>query len=118
MHRWPAGAAWQPARPQQSSVPQFQLSAKSIALLTSISLHRPPCQVAELKAAVSGALSRFTSGEISADQLTAFLSAMGVELRCRWVAGAVLIIYALRAPVCSPVCFVTRGMELAALGAR
>lgn len=40
-------------------------------------------QVAELKAAVSGALSRFTSGEISADQLTAFLSAMGVELRCR-----------------------------------
>ncbi|KAL4437448.1 hypothetical protein ABPG75_004587 [Micractinium tetrahymenae] len=40
-------------------------------------------QVAELKAAVSGALSRFACGEISADQLVAFLSQMGVELRGR-----------------------------------
>ncbi|KAL4855112.1 hypothetical protein ACK3TF_004334 [Chlorella vulgaris] len=40
-------------------------------------------QVAELKSAVSGALGRFTSGDISADQLMAYLGAMGVELRCR-----------------------------------
>ena len=32
---------------------------------------------------MSGALGRFTQGEIDADQLVAFLSAMGVELRGR-----------------------------------
>lgn len=47
-------------------------------------------QVAELKAAVSGALSRFAGGEISADQLVAFLAQMGVELRGRWGPGPVL----------------------------
>jgi chromosome segregation ATPase len=46
-------------------------------------------QVAELKSSVSGALQRFTSGDISADQLLAFLGAMGVELRCRWACGRV-----------------------------
>jgi hypothetical protein len=45
--------------------------------------------VAELKSAVSGALGRFTSGDISADQLMAYLGAMGVELRCRWVGWVV-----------------------------
>ncbi|KAL4421906.1 hypothetical protein ABPG77_005190 [Micractinium sp. CCAP 211/92] len=40
-------------------------------------------QLAELKATVSGALSRFACGEISADQLVAFLAQMGVELRGR-----------------------------------
>jgi hypothetical protein len=49
----------------------------------------PPPQVAELKSSVSGALQRFTSGDISADQLLAFLGAMGVELRCRWACGRV-----------------------------
>jgi hypothetical protein len=42
-------------------------------------------QLAELKAAVGGALSRFTAGDLSADQLVAFLSQMGVELRGRCV---------------------------------
>ncbi|PRW60840.1 peptidase M23 [Chlorella sorokiniana] len=40
-------------------------------------------QLSELKEAVGGALSRFTQGEIDADQLVAFLSSMGVELRGR-----------------------------------
>lgn len=46
---------------------------------------RPTAQLSEIKAAVGGALSRFTQGEMSADQLVAFLSAMGVELRGRCV---------------------------------
>ena len=32
---------------------------------------------------VSGALQRFTVGELSAEGLLAFLSGMGVEVRCR-----------------------------------
>eukprot|EP00887_Chlorella_sp_A99_P003888 scaffold11.g3888.t1 len=38
-------------------------------------------QLTELKTQVSGALDRFTTGDISAEQLIAFLGAMGVELR-------------------------------------
>ncbi len=47
----------------------------------------PALQLAELKATVSGALSRFACGEISTDQLVAFLAQMGVELRGRWGTG-------------------------------
>ena len=36
----------------------------------------------ELKAGVAASLQRFTEGGITADQLIAFLSGMGVELRC------------------------------------
>ena len=40
-------------------------------------------QLEGLKAAVGGALGRFTAGDISAEQLVAFLGQMGVELRAR-----------------------------------
>lgn len=85
-------AASQPASPVASTAPLPRLlpttarSRMPCALTCSHPPHRrspPRPQVAELKAAVSGALGRFTSGEIDAEQLVAFLSAMGVELRGR-----------------------------------
>lgn len=54
---------------------------------TEAVLRPGPLQLAELKASVSGALSRFACGELSADQLVAFLAQMGVELRGRWGPG-------------------------------